>query len=190
MRFVVVLLALLGLIAAPAHAVTVTVTLAASARVATEAVTVAQVATLGGSEVAMKLVGQVVVVPSVRPGATATVTAAQVAAALSAAGFDMKGISVAGATRVTVRREVAVGAPSAPAAPPAATAASGTPPEPLVTRGSTVQVVAAVGPIRVTAPGIALGSGAQGQVITVRVLPTRREVAAVVVGRGQVATQF
>lgn len=192
MRFAVMIAIMLGLLVEPAHAAAVTVTLAASARVATETVTVAQVATLGGPEGAVKLIGQVVLVPSMRSGTVATVTAAQVAAALAAAGFDLRMITVAGATAVTVRRDTAGGAPSAPGAPPAVAAAPAplAPPQLLVTRGSTVQVVAAVGPIRVTTPGIALGSGAQGQVIAVRVLATRRVVTAIVVGRGQVAAQL
>ncbi|MBI4278114.1 MAG: flagella basal body P-ring formation protein FlgA [Armatimonadetes bacterium] len=178
-----------GVAVAPtAHAASVTVSLRPAVRVATETVTLAQIAVLEGPETVTRLLSQVVILQAPAPGASAQTTAAKVAEALAASGFDVKGITIRGATYITVYRD---GTP-APATRNTAAAPAGStnPGNVVVTRGSTVQVVAAIGAIQVSTQGVALAQGALGETIPVRILATRREVAAVVVTHGLVAVQF
>lgn len=145
------------------------VRLRATAQVQGPDVTLREVAVLTGPANAVRAAGEVVVAEDLKPGGTVRIPAAQVVAALRAAGFDPKAVSVAGAREVLVRRSETTAT---------------------VRRGASVRVVAAVGVVRVTATGVALEAGDVGDVIRVRVLATRREVQARVVEPGLVAVAF
>ncbi len=164
------LLALLAVwVAAAPPTAEVVVRLRPSAQVGSAEVTVGQLAGVSGPDQAVRAVGAVVVAEGLRPGGVVRLTADQVRQALRSAGFDPRVVTVTGAREVVVRR----------------TEAGAT-----VRRGAWVRVVAAVGAVRVSAPATALEAGDPGDVVRVRVLPTRKEVLARVVGAGLVAVEF
>ncbi len=147
----------------------VTVRLRSSALVDGPEVTLSEVATLSGPQAAVRTLERAVVRVGLRPGERVRLGAREILDALAQAGYDISRIRLAGAREVVVRRTDRSAA---------------------VRKGSAVQVVAAVGGIRVSAPGVALESGDPGQVIRVRVTPTRKEVAARVVQPELVAVVF
>ncbi|MDR5708981.1 MAG: flagella basal body P-ring formation protein FlgA [Armatimonadota bacterium] len=157
---------LLALAASPG---TVTVRLRSSALVDDPEVTLGEIASLAGPERMVRALEQAVVRVDLRPGQTLRLSAREVLETLVQAGFDAGRIRLVGAQEVLVRRTDRSAA---------------------VRRGSSVRVVAAVGAIRVSAPGVALESGDPGQAIRVRVIPTRREVVARVVQPELVAVVF
>ncbi|MCS7173174.1 MAG: flagella basal body P-ring formation protein FlgA [Armatimonadetes bacterium] len=157
------------LLALSASQTAVTVRLHGNAFVDDPEVTLGEIASLGGPERMVQALERVVVRTGLRPGQTLRLSAREVLDALVQAGFDADRLRLTGAREVLVRRTDRSAA---------------------VRRGSAVRVVAAVGAIRVSAPGVALESGDPGQVIRVRVIPTRREVAARVVRPELVAVVF
>lgn len=161
-----VLVAVLGVAAA---AEGVVVRLRPSVRVDSAEVTVGEVASVLGPQRAVRAVQAVVVLEGVKPGAVVRIAADRVREALREAGFDLQAITVTGVREVVVRRDERSAA---------------------VRRGSSVRVVAAVGAVRVSANGVALQPGDAGDVVRVRVLATRKEVLARVVGPGLVAVLF
>ncbi len=162
-------LLLAGLLALAAPTEVITVRLRSSAVVDGPEVTLGELAALVGPQAAVRALERAVVRAGLRPGESVRLGAQEILAALAQAGFDTNRIRLAGAREVVVRRTDRTAA---------------------VRKGSAVQVVAAVGLIRVSAPGVALESGDPGQVIRVRVIPTRKEVAARVVQPELVAVVF
>ncbi|MDR7417235.1 MAG: flagella basal body P-ring formation protein FlgA [Armatimonadota bacterium] len=163
-------LALAGLLLALATPpATVTVRLRGSAVVESPEVTLGELAALSGPERMVRALERMVVRTDLRPGQLLRISAREILDALAQAGFDTTRLRLTGAREVVVRRTDRSAA---------------------VRRGSAVRVVAAVGLVRVSAPGVALESGDLGQVIRVRVIPTRKEVAARVVQAEQVAVVF
>jgi len=164
------LLVLAGLLLAlTAPAAPVTVRLRGSAVVESPEVTLGELAVLTGPERMVRTLERTVVRADLRPGQLLRISAREILDALAQAGFDTTRLRLLGAQEVVVRR----------------TDRSAT-----VRRGRAVRVVAAVGLVRVSAPGVALESGDPGQVIRVQVIPTRKEVAARVVEAELVAVVF
>ncbi len=169
MRGVLVLVTVVALAASGLAAETAVVRLRSAAQVDAQEVVLGDIAEVSGPERAVRALRAVVVADGVKPGAAVRVSAEQVRAALREAGFDPNWVAVTGAREVLVRRRDATAA---------------------VRKGASVRVVAAVGAVRVTATGVALEPGDPGDVVRVRVLATRREVAARVVQPGLVAVVF